>query len=191
MTDTPKKYKLGSLLSKLAKESRSGTLLCVNEGSVQGRIFLQDGRPVMARCRNLRGNAAVELIQQYLLVSFKFYTDQNLVTLDNDEKDITDTAHKDSSPEDPEISQAEYESLLDVSALAQLGDDKKLEAPMTEETRNILMEELAEHIGPLSGILVSELEDGIRITDALNRLAHEIDDVDEAIEFAEKVKARV
>lgn len=190
MTENQKKYKLSSVLKNLAKDSRTGTLICVNEESLQGRIYLHEGRPALARCRNFQGKDAIDLIRKHLLVSLKFYSNKNLVTLQKEEKKVIDIT-PDNEPADVQDIEAEYDSLVDISSLAQLQDDKKLEIGLSAQLKDIITEELTEYIGPLAGILVSDLAENTRVIDALNILAHEIEDVDAAIEFTQKVKSRI
>jgi len=94
-------------------------------------------------------------------------------------------------PSDEQVSPDEYNSLVDISSLAQLEDDKKLQAPLTVETQAIVAEELTEYLGPLAEMFVSDLQPGTRLIDALNSLSRDIGDVDASIEFVNKVKERI
>jgi hypothetical protein len=195
MTENEKKYKLSVVLRSLAREKRTGTLISVGEDNVQGRIYLYEGRPVSARCRNFKAREAVERINQNLLVSLKFHRDDNLVDL-RDETSITETTDlsdisRINEPVAGQVSEDEFKSLVDISSLAQVQDDKTLEIPLSAEIKNIIIEELTEHLGPVAGIFVSDLEDGIKLIEGLNILSREIGDMDAGIEFVNKVIARI
>lgn len=190
MVENQKKYKLSSVLKKLAQDKLTGTLICVNEENLQGRIFFSKGNPGLARCRNFQGMDAINLIRKHLLISLRFHANENLVTLEKDERDMTDISQVNELAKTQDI-ESEYESLVDVSSLAQLQDDKRLEVLLSSQIRDIIIEELTEHIGPLAQILVSDLNEDIKVIDALNTLGHEIDDIDAAVAFAENVKARI
>ena len=73
------KHKLSNVLKRLGEEQRTGTLLCVGEDNVMGRVYLIQGKPRAARCRNLQGKEALLRINEKLLVSLKFHKDVNLV----------------------------------------------------------------------------------------------------------------
>jgi len=198
MAENEKKYKLSVVLRSLAREKRTGTLICVGEDNVQGRMYLHEGRLVSARCRNLQGREAIDRINQTLLVTLKFHKNKNLVDL-RDESNITNitertdlTDHSNfNEPVAERVSQDEFNSLVDISSLAQVQDDITLEVPLTDKIKNIIVDELTEHLGPVAGIFVSELEDGIRVIDALNILSQEIGDMDAGIEFVNKVRERI
>jgi hypothetical protein len=89
------------------------------------------------------------------------------------------------------VFQDNFNSLVDISSLAQVQDDITLDVPLSEEFKNIIIDELADHLGPVAGIFVSELEEGIRLIDALNILSQEIGDMDVGIEFVNKVRERI
>lgn len=174
MATQQKKYKLSSVFNKLARDNSTGTLICVNENNLQGRIYFRDGRPEMARCRNLQGREAIELINEHLLVSLRFNSNQNLITLNKNNTDQSINSGKD-----------------DTTPLALVSGDTSLEAPMTDETKTILIEELTEQLGPLAGILVEDLDSNLRLIDALDSLAAEIDDAESTSLFIDNVKKRI
>lgn len=195
MTENQEKYKLSVVLRSLARKKRTGTLFCVGEDNIQGRIYLHEGRPMSARCRNLQGKEALDRINQNLLVTLKFHKNSNLVDL-REETNITERTDltdfpKINEPVADQVTQDEFNSLVDISSLAQVQDDLTLDVPLSEEIKNIIIDELAEHMGPVAGIFVSELEDGIRVIDALNALSQEIGDMDAGIEFVNKVRERI
>lgn len=189
MAEQQKKFKLASVLKKLAQEKRTGTLICVGEDTVQGRIFLRRGRPVSARCRNLQRTEALNRINQTLLVSLKFHKDQNLVTLE-EEEDISDFSVP-NEPSGGQVTAGEFKSLVDTTELTQLGGDAALQKPLTAEIQAVIAEELTEYLGPVADIFVSELPAGISIFDALNSLSQDIGDVDSSIEFVNKVREKI
>jgi hypothetical protein len=189
VAEEQKKYKLASVLKKLAQEKRNGTLICIGEDNVQGRIFLRAGSPVAARCRNFQGREALNRINQTLVASLKFHRDENLVTLEEDEN-VTDLTVPVDSPGE-QVSAGEFNSLVDVSSLAQLEQDQSLQEPLTAEMQSVIAEELTEYLGPLAEIFVSDLKPGISIIDALNSLCHDIGDVDASLEFVNKVREKI
>jgi len=186
MAGNEKKYKLSSVLKSLARDKRTGTLICIGEDTVQGRIYMLEGRLVSARCRNFQGKAAIDRINQNLLVSLKFHKNNNLVTLEDD-ADITEQ----NEPADKPVSEDEFKSLVDISSLAQDAEDKSLEAPLTAAIKDVIIEELTESLGPVAEMFVSDLDKDITLLSALNMLAREIDDLDAGIEFINNVKARI
>jgi hypothetical protein len=189
VAEQQKKYRLSTVLKSLAEEKRTGTLICIGDDNIQGRILLREGRPISARCRNLQGKEALIRINQHRLVSLKFHKNQNFVTLE-DETDMTETsATADSHSE--QVSPVEYQSLVDISSLAQLEDDKTLQTPLTAELQTMIAEELTEYLGPLADMFVADLQPGISLIDALDSLSRDIGDVDASIEFVNKVKERI
>ncbi len=199
MVDDKKKYKLGTVLARLEKDLRTGTLICVGEDNVQGRVYFQNGRPVSAKSRNLQGREALERINQNLLVSLKFHGNANLVDFkdDADISDVTFAGEPDDAQsrleeaEPQKVSEDEYRSLVDISTLTEIEGDPLMDAPMTAETRKLIIAELVEYLGPVASIFVSDLDDNIRLIDALDTLAREIGDMDAGIEFFNKVKAKL
>ena len=189
VAEQQKKYKLSGVLKRLAEEKRTGTLICIGEDNVQGRILLRQGRAVSARCRNFQGSEALNRINQHRLVSLKFHKNQNFVALE-DETDMEVAPVRDESSNE-QVSPAEFDSLVDIASLAQLEDDKTLNAPLTAEMQVIIAEELTEYLGPLAEMFVTELEPGISLIDALNDLSRDIGDVDASIEFFNKVRERI
>lgn len=186
MANNQKKYRLGAVLKNLAKDQRTGTLICVGDDQVQGRIYLREGRPAMARCRHLQGREAVERINENLLVSLKFHNDINLVTLKEDEAFITDIT-SDNEPADGAVTQEE----VDTMSLANSHNEKEFEVAFTAELRDIVIEELTEYLGPVAGIFADDLRKGLTLAEVLNILSSEIGDTDAAIEFVNKVRARI
>ena len=191
-----KKYKLSSVLKRLQEEHRSGTLLCVGEDNVMGRIYFVEGRPRAARCRNFQGKEALLRINENLLVSLKFHKDVNLVKSQSAINIVEDPAASDTTestePATDDVSAIEFKSMLDIAALTGIDEDTtRLDVKLTDESRRILAEELVEFLGPVAQMIVSDLDDEISIRDALNLLAQEIGDMDSAIQFVEKIKLEI
>ena len=189
MAEQQKKYRLGSVLRRLAQEKRTGTLICIGEDTVQGRIFLRDGRPVSARCRNFQKREALSRINQTLLVSLKFHRDANLVTLE-EEEDGTDLSIPVGSPGD-RVSAGDFNALVDISSLAQLEGDPRLQGPLTPDLQFLIAAELTEYLGPLAEIFVYDLPPGISLIEALNSLAQDIGDVDSSLQFVNAVREKI
>jgi len=191
-----KKYKLGSVLKRLLDEQRSGTLLCVGEDNVMGRIYFVEGKPRAARCRNFQDKDALLRINENLLVSLKFHKDVNLVKSQSAIDAVEDPAASDTTestePATDDVSAIEFKSMLDIAALTSIDEDTtRLDVKLTDESRRILAEELVEFLGPVAQMIVSDLDDEISIRDALNLLAQEIGDMDSAIQFVEKIKLKI
>ena len=191
-----KKYKLSSVLKRLQEEQRSGTLLCVGEDNVMGRIYFVEGKPRAARCRNFQGKEALLRINENLLVSLKFHKDVNLVKSQSAINIVEDPAASDTTestePATDDVSAIEFKSMLDIAALTGIDEDTtRLDVKLTDESRRILAEELVEFLGPVAQMIVSDLDDEISIRDALNLLAQEIGDMDSAIQFVEKIKLEI
>ncbi len=191
-----KKYKLSSVLKRLQEEQRSGTLLCVGEDNVMGRIYFVEGKPRAARCRNFQGKDALLRINENLLVSLKFHKDVNLVKSQSAINIVEDPAARDTTestePATDDVSAIEFKSMLDIAALTGIDEDTtRLDVKLTDESRRILAEELVEFLGPVAQMIVSDLDDEISIRDALNLLAQEIGDMDSAIQFVEKIKLEI
>ncbi|MCP3688318.1 MAG: hypothetical protein GY784_07885 [Gammaproteobacteria bacterium] len=190
MATVKPKYKLSEALSKLGNEKLTGTLICVNEKNLQGRVFVSNGNVVMARCRAHEGRKALEIIQKHPLTLLKFHNDKNLVSLvpgrigaKTPGGDKSNTQGQ--QPANPRKSPANTSPADDLqSTLAYT-------APMAAELRNILAEELAEQIGPLAEVLVSEIPENMLLADAIGTLSRDIGDHDLAHAFSEGVKARI
>lgn len=191
--ETMKKYKLSSVLKRLLEEQRSGTLLCVGEDNVMGRIYFVEGKPRAARCRNFQGKDALLRINENLLVSLKFHKDVNLVKSQSAIDAIEDPAASDTTEAtNTDVSAIEFKSMLDIAALTGIDEDTtRLDVELSGESRQLLAEELVEFLGPVAQMIVSDLEDGISIRDALNILSQEIGDMDSAIQFVEKIKLKI
>jgi len=191
-----KKYKLSSVLKRLLEEQRSGTLLCVGEDNVMGRIYFVEGKPRAARCRNFQGKEALLRINENLLLSLKFHKDVNLVKSQSAINIVEDPAASDTTestePATDDVSAIEFKSMLDIAALTSIDEDTtRLDIKLTDESRRILAEELVEFLGPVAQMIVSDLDDEISMRDTLNLLAQEIGDMDSAIQFVEKIKLKI
>ncbi len=190
--ETMKKYKLSSVLKQLETEQRTGTLMSVNEDNILGRIYVVNGKPRAARCRNIQGQEALNQINDKLQVSVKFHQEVNLVN----SQSVIDTnkdsvAAESAFSNDENVSVEEFNSAFDITELT---DNKfahgLLERELTPAIREVLATELVEHLGPLAQIIVSDLEDGISVREALNSLSQEIGDMDAAIKFIEELQLK-
>ncbi|MCP4187295.1 MAG: hypothetical protein GY763_06775 [Gammaproteobacteria bacterium] len=190
MATEQKKYKLSEALEKLSSEKLTGTLICVNEQNLQGRIFVKNGNVLMARCRNYEGKDALEIIQKHHLTLLKFHSNKNLVSLEKDGKRKAAHAGAKGATESQDIS-AIHKSLFDIPSMGLLQDDARFTAPVTAGIREVITEELTEHIGPLAEILVSELPEGISLIEAITTLSHDIGEIELTTAFIESIKARI
>ncbi|MCP3688351.1 MAG: hypothetical protein GY784_08050 [Gammaproteobacteria bacterium] len=192
MATEKKKYTLGTALARLSSEKLTGTLICVNEQHLQGRIFVKAGRVLMARCHNHEGRDAIEVIQKYPLTTLKFHNNKNLVLLEAEEQQSTTTTKVKEVRASKENQGIKTDSRLlpDALSMAQLQNDK-FEEPLTAEIREILTEELAEQMGPMADVLVSELPSGINLSAAITTLSHDIDDLDLTLALVEALNVRI
>ncbi|MCP4487152.1 MAG: hypothetical protein GY820_07525 [Gammaproteobacteria bacterium] len=190
MATGKKKYKLSEALVKLANEKLTGTLICVNEQSLQGRIFVKSGNVLMARCRNYEGLEALEIIQQHPLTLLKFHSNKNLVSLEYKGKQSA-ASSGDSNSSKSRGTEASSKIPEDISLLNYFQNEPRFNAAITAELRGILAEELNEQMGPLAEVLVSELPEGVNLVDAINTLSQDIGDQDLSRAFIDAVKARI
>ncbi len=143
--------------------------------------------------RNHLGKSALMEISQHLLVSLKFHNDVNLVKSPSAIGTLRDSAINDGIRlTGGEVTASEFKSALDVAALTNSeGEGSQLDIPLSRETRDILANELTEFIGPVAHMVVHDLKQTISLKDALGALAHEIGDMDSAIQFVEKIKKTI
>jgi hypothetical protein len=185
-------HNLGSVLKRLETDQRTGSLVCVGEDSVFGRVYLVDGKPRVARCSHLQGKEALLQLNGAQLVSIKFYKDINLIKSSSDDAGIEGFDAGDVEAEAVDLSSSEIESVTDLEVVTQGIDQEPFAGKkLSDQVREVLVEELVEFVGPVSQMMVSGLEDDISLVDALKLLAGEIGDKDMARLFVEKVKQKI
>ena len=188
-----KMYKLNKALSMLAKEHRTGTLVCVGEDNFLGRVYIVEGQPRAARCRNVRGREALLLIDEKLLTALKFHNNLNL--LQSESEDIGNepiSSHYRRAGETGARMAADFKSVIDIASVASAEDDTQLSRIVLDDRiRSMMARELVNFLGPLAEMVVSDLDDGLILQDALNLIADEIGDMDSALEFVNLIKSNI
>lgn len=185
-------YKFGGVIKRLEVEKSTGTLVCVGEDNLFGRVYFVDGNPKAARCGDLQGMEALQLLDDARLVSVKFHDGAKLIKTDTDDKGIDGFETDDSEPvagdvvDTGTISASEIDSMTDSTET-----NPRLEARLSAPLREVLSEELVEYVGPVAQMIVSGLEANITVMEALQLLAAEIGDRELARQFVEKVRQKI
>jgi len=185
-------YKFASVLKRLEIDKSTGSLVCVGEDSMFARVYVVDGKPRAARCRNLQGKEALVQLQVAELTSVKYYDKVNLIKSDSDDSDIGGFVAEEGEAAAEDLGSVELPSESDIDRLVDTTDDRahrqnRLSAP----DRSILVEELVEYVGPVAEMVVDGLGEDIGVMDAVKLLANEIGDKQMAKQFIEKVKQRL
>ena len=188
-----KRYNLNKVMKVLAEEQRTGTLICVSEDNVCGTIYVVDGKPRAARCRNFRGKEAMLVIDEKLVTALKFHNNLNM--LKSESLTIDDEApmfRERQIPTTDDMMEAEFKSVLDIASVAVSEDESRFsKIELTDEIRKIMATELVDFLGPVSEMVVSDLDDGLSVQDALNQITEEIGDMDSALDFISKIKSSI
>jgi hypothetical protein len=184
------KVDFDSVLKRIEIDRNTGTLVCVGEENLFGRVYLEDGKPRAARCGNLQGSDALQQLSDAVLVSAKFHDGAKLIKFDAEDAGIEGFSTGDAAPVAGEVggsmSASEIDALTDSTET-----DPKLEKTLSAPVRDIMTQELVEYVGPVAQMVVGGLEDDITIMDALKLLGLEIGDRDQARQFVEKVRLRL
>jgi hypothetical protein len=184
--------KFASVLKRIELDQNTGTLVCVGEDNLFGRVYLVDGKPRVARCGNSQGPEAMQLMIEGTLVSAKFHDGAKLIKSDSDDDGIDGFSAGDADPvaddlgNDGAMSASEIDSLTDTTET-----DPKLLQKLSDPVREIMAQELVEYVGPVAQMIVSGLEQDIRVMDALKVLAFEIGDRDMARQYVENVRLKL
>jgi hypothetical protein len=188
-----KMYKLNKALNMLAREERTGTLVCVGEDNFLGRVYVVDGKPRAARCRKVRGREALLLIDEKLLTALKFHNNLNLLKSESEAIDNAAMPNQYRRTGDTGARMAaDFKSVIDIASVAEVDDDSSLSRIVLDDgIRSMMARELVNFLGPLAEMVVSDLDDGLNLQDALNLIADEIGDMDSALEFVSIVKSSI
>ncbi len=188
-----KTYKLNKALGMLAAEQRTGTLVCVGQDNFLGRVYIVDGKPRAARCRNVRGKEALLLIDEKLLTALKFHNNLNLLSSESETIDSEAVPNQYRRAGDAGARmEADFKSVLDIASVAATEDDSRLsKMDLDERIRGLMSTELVNFLGPIADMVVSDLDDGLSVQDALNLIADEIGDMDSALEFVSRIKSSI
>ena len=150
----------------------TGTAMLVFSDNSLGRIYLNEGVPTSARYKNLEGMDALERCKTTDVVTVKFHENTDIVrsrevlrsnyevmeSLNNTQADRTVT-----EPEDSVV----------VSSSNQLSSD----------ARQRLGALLADYIGPVAPLVMSDVPGNVDVESALSIVSREIDDTRRAAEF--------
>ncbi|HHJ18774.1 MAG TPA: DUF4388 domain-containing protein [Gammaproteobacteria bacterium] len=187
-------HALDSILSSLKKDRLTGTIMCVGEGNALGRIYFERGDPVSARYQNMQGRNAFQSIREMSFISIKFHENADLVR--SQVRIEKSTAPPPSVTfQLPKAARASDHNLNNILVVTELALDKKasksMEIPLSPLLRDLLTDELSEHMGPIASMLIDELDENINLKDAVNQLAAEIGNVDAAIKFVTAIDNRL
>ncbi len=145
----------------------SGTVTVVFEDDSIGRVYLDDGKPALAKYRGQEGLAALEACKGLAVKTAKFHAGVNIVgsKMSLDSSPVPQSP----APAPPPVQQASSPSL-------------------TPDQRRVIGRILAEHVGPASALIMSELPDEIGLDAALNLLVGEIGDAQLIKRFVMQVR---
>ena len=162
---------LNEALQSYISEGRTGTIMAVFEDNSLGRIYLVNGLPVSARYKNAEGAEAFELALQVPLATAKFHNNADLVR----SKVLL-------SGVDPSALQAAPAAQA-TAAAPEPAPGNPNAASLTDIGRTRLGELLAEYIGPVAPLVMSDLPANVDVDTALSMVSQEIDDTQRASEF--------
>lgn len=183
--------KFASVLKRLERDGSTGTLVCVGEDSMFGRVYLVDGKPRAARCRHLEGKEALVQLDEASLTSTKFYSNANLIKANLDDADIQGFEIAASEAVAADVGEVEITADSEIDALIDNTDNRsQSRQTITAPARAVLVEELTEYVGPVAEMVVSGLGENVSLAEAIKLAASEIGDPELAKQFAEKVRQR-
>jgi len=181
-------HNFGSVLKRLEVDRSTGTLVCVGEDNLFGRIYFEAGKLRAARCGTSRGKPALERMNETQLVSVKFHDNVKLIKAESDDEEIGSFADGNTAAAADDVGAVSGGKLGAVTEA--IVADASLQQPLTDASREMLAEELVEYVGPIAQMVVGGLEDGIGLGEALQLLAHEINDPQLAAEFVDRVRQK-
>ena len=187
-------HSLDSILFGLQQDRRTGTLMCVGEGNILGRAYFENGIATTARYQSAQGQEALQKIREMSFVSAKFH--ENVDFVRSQVRIVNSTSPPPSVMfQLPKSERASEQNLDNVLVITELALDsrasKSMEVSLSPILKDILTEELSEHLGPIAFMLVNELDDHTSLKNAVNLLAAEIGNTDAAIDFATAVHKRI
>lgn len=155
------------VLAEYADQSRTGTVMVVFSDNTLGRFYVVNGALATARYHNRQGREALALAQQGAVKSAKFHANSDLVR----SKEFVTGA-----PVDTPAGNAP-------APAATPSEDIPQGQLLTGVMRSALEEILADFIGPVAPIMVSDLPQNIAIETAIAQLSSEIPDASQASRF--------
>jgi hypothetical protein len=183
---------IGSVLRRIEIDQNTGTLVCVGEDNLFGRVYLVDGKPRVARCGNLQGGEAMQRLIDTALVSARFHDGAKLIQSDADDDGIDGFTIDDTVTAAGDVGATGAMSASEIDAVTDTTEtDPRLLQKLSGPVRDILAQELVEYVGPVAQMIVSGLEDDIKVMDALKILAAEIGEKDQARQFVENVRLKL
>ena len=179
---------LGSVLKRLEIDQSTGSLVCVGQDNAFARVYLVDGKPRAARCRDLQGREALVQLSAIPLQSAKFHDGINLIKSDVEDEGIGDFSAGDDAPAAAAV---ESGSGAAIDVLADSDDTALRNQKLNAAHREVIAEELIEYVGPVAQMVVGGLGDNISVAEALKLLVLEIDDRDLARQFVDRVRQKI
>lgn len=164
-------------LQRLCQEKLSGTLFISGDNHRMVQISLLDGNIMALSCLNKRGVEALPLIRQINPNWFQFIKGSSITT-DPDLPPTTDILNS-------------LASIAPVSASVGLTKNATLEV-FPQQIRTVLKETLAEFMGPVAPMICNKiLQRTQNLDSAIDLLAQEIPDRQQALNFKNKVKQKL
>lgn len=158
-------------LREHVQTTESGTVTIVFENNSIGRIYLDAGKPALAKYKGQEGLAALEACRGLAIRTAKFHAGVNIVG----SKMSLDSP----VPQAPAPPPAEPRRVQPTPAPP---------PSLTPDQRRVIGQILAEHVGPASTLIISELPDDAGLDAALNLLVREIGDAQQAKQFVMQVR---
>ena len=179
---------LGSVLRRLQIDQSTGSLVCVGEDNNFARVYLVDGMPKAARCRDLQGKEALRQLSAAPLASIKFHDGVNLIKTDEEDEDLDDFVLDDAASVTAAVDSGSGAAL---DFVVETLDRTLRNTRLTADQRDVVAEELVEYVGPIAAMVTGGLEDDISLGEALKVVVYEIGDPQQAAEFVDRVRQRL
>ena len=171
----PKPISLDSLIveiQRLSQEKITGTIFISADNRRTAQINLLKGNIVALSCLNMRGMKALLLIRQLNPNWFKFIQGTSVTT----DSDLPSTA---------DILNSLISSCNSIS-------ESSGSAANTQQTDAVLQETLMEFMGPVAPLICNKvLPQARNLDEAIDLLAHEIPDRQQALSFKEQVGQKI
>jgi hypothetical protein len=166
-------------LQRLCQEKLSGTLFISGDNHRMAQISLLDGNIMALSCLSKRGAEALRLIRQ-INPSWLQFIKGSSITTDPDLPPTTDILNS-------------LASALPASPSASSGLTKHATLEIfPQQTRTVLKETLAEFMGPVAPMICNKiLQQAQNLDSAIDLLAQEIPDRQQALKFKNKIKQKL
>ena len=165
----------------------TGTAMIVFADNSLGRIYLNSGVPTSARYRNLEGMEAVRAFRSVDVKTVKFHADTDIVRsrqlLGSNYEVIESLNQSDPAPAQPAVQQAPAQP----AAPAGIPGAPSI-SPANRQRLGTL---LADYIGPVAPLVMTDLPAQVDLETALSILSREIDDTTRASEFVSTARRLV